>query len=117
MIRSVLARKHFISSDTPRSIPEGNKGKSSRQAGMWRQELKQRQWGMLFNGLLLMGCSMYFFFNTTQDHLPRDGSAHSEMSLPHINHRSRKHPIDLSTCNLMEAFSQLMFHLPDDFGS
>lgn len=32
---------------------------------------------------------------TTQNHLPRDGTTHSSLGLPHINHESRKCPTDM----------------------
>lgn len=64
-------------------------------AGTWRREVKQRPWRSATHCLVLH-CFVTCFCYITQDLLQRDGVP-TVCRPPHINHLSRKLPIDLST--------------------
>jgi hypothetical protein len=50
--------------------------------GTWQQELRQGPWRSLLIGLFLMACSVYFLIHPRTNHLPRDGTTHSELGHP-----------------------------------
>lgn len=74
------------------------------RAGAWSQELKQRPWSNATIGLLLRS-----FFYAIQDHLPGDGTTHSDLGLPSS---IRKMSTDLPEANMIKAYSQVQLCLP-----
>ena len=52
---------------------------------------------------------------STQDHLPRDSTAHSEMGPPTSLINQENVPQACSQVNLLEAFSQRRFPFPTQF--
>lgn len=70
-------RKQCISLPVPHNSPSWNLVR----AGIWMQELKQRPWRSAVYWLAPQGLSSHFSYSI-QDHLPRNGNAHSELDTP-----------------------------------
>lgn len=67
-------------------------------------DLKQRPWWS--------ACLLTYSPYKSQDHLPRDGTSHRELSPPIYQSSNEKIPYYLPTSYLVEAFSQLRSTLP-----
>lgn len=81
------------------------------EAGNLESELKQRLWrGAAY---WIAPCGLFSLLSyTTQAHLPRGSTLHSELGLPTITNKENA-PKDLPTANLIEAPSQLWLLFPN----
>ena len=71
MTRSNLGKEEFIRPMYPRSqSAEGSQGRNSSRAGIWGQELKERQWGRAGTGVLPMAYSAHFPIQPTPGGTP-----------------------------------------------
>ena len=90
---SIAAMKHYdlkvigkeriyvAHTSTSLFIIEGSQDRNSNRAGTWRQELMQRPWRGAAHWLALHGLLNLISYKT-QDHHPKDDTAHSELSPP-----------------------------------
>lgn len=108
----------FIWLRPPNHRPSLRETRAQTREGTWRQVLKQRSWSMLLTGLFPRAYSACFvvrlFFNTTQNHLLMDGTAHNGLGPSTPSIRQENAPQSCLQANLTEeATSQLrLFLLP-----
>lgn len=104
---------HFTTSES-KLITKGSQGKKECKTGSWRQEMKQKSWKKVdyrlnFQGLLSL--SLY----TTQDPLPKGSTIPRGSGIPTSITNKENAPLICLQTNLMEAFPQLRFPLPQWF--